>query len=79
MAGSVVQRDAGFAVPALYAYLERAHIAYTLGLATNERLDARAAPLAAQATQQRAQTVDLYAGRAGGYFPGSELSRCRFQ
>jgi hypothetical protein len=51
-----VRADAGFAVPAVYAYLEAEHIAYTIGLARNERLAALAAPLAEAATAQRAQT-----------------------
>jgi hypothetical protein len=51
-----VRADAGFAVPALYAYLEAAQIPHTIGLATNPRLAALAAPLAAAAAAQRAQT-----------------------
>lgn len=51
-----VRADAGFAVPALYTYLEAEHITYTIGLATNSRLAALAAPLAAEATAQRQQT-----------------------
>jgi hypothetical protein len=51
-----VRADAGFAVPAVYAYLEAAQIAYTIGLASNKRLAALAAPLAAAATEQRAHT-----------------------
>jgi Transposase DDE domain group 1 len=51
-----VRADAGFAVPAVYAYLEAEQITYTIGLATNKRLAALAAPLAAAATEQRAQT-----------------------
>lgn len=51
-----VRADAGFAIPAIYAYLEAEHIAYTIGLASNERLDALAAPLAAEAAQQRELT-----------------------
>jgi hypothetical protein len=51
-----VRADAGFALPAIYAYLEAEHIAYTIGLATNERLAALAAPLAAAATEQRTLT-----------------------
>jgi hypothetical protein len=51
-----VRADAGFAAPALYAYLETEHLAYTIGLASNARLLALAAPLAAQAARQRAQT-----------------------
>jgi hypothetical protein len=51
-----VRADAGFAVPAVYDYLEAQQIPYTIGLATNERLLALAAPLAAQAGQQRDRT-----------------------
>jgi hypothetical protein len=51
-----VRADAGFAVPALYAYLEAAGLDYTIGLATNRRLATLAAPLAAQAAAQRRQT-----------------------
>ncbi len=51
-----VRADAGFAVPALYTYLEAEQIAYTIGLATNARLTALAAPLATEAAAQRAQT-----------------------
>jgi Transposase DDE domain group 1 len=51
-----VRADAGFAVPAVYEYLEAEQITYTIGLASNKRLAALAAPLAAAATAQRAQT-----------------------
>ena len=51
-----VRADAGFAVPALYTYLETEQITSTIGLATNARLAALAAPLAALAAAQRAQT-----------------------
>ena len=51
-----IRADAGFAVPDLYAYLEAEHLDYTIGLATNRRLEALAAPLAAQAAAQRLQT-----------------------
>jgi Transposase DDE domain group 1 len=51
-----VRADAGFAIPAIYAYLETERIEYTIGLATNARLAALAAPLAAAATQQRQMT-----------------------
>jgi hypothetical protein len=59
-----VRADSGFAVPALYEYLEGAGIAYTIGLATNERLAALAAPLAEAAQRQRAvsgEKVRLFA------------------
>lgn len=50
-----LRADAGFAVPALYTYLEAEGMAYTIGLATNARLEALAAPLAAEAKRQRDQ------------------------
>jgi len=51
-----VRGDSGFAVPALYAYLDQQHISYTIALGRNPRLEAMAAPLAEQATQERAET-----------------------
>jgi hypothetical protein len=44
-----VRADAGFAKPALFAWCEAEGIAYTIGLVTNARLLALAAPLAAAA------------------------------
>lgn len=63
-----VRADAGFAVPALYDYLDGQGIPYTIALSRNARLEALAAPLAAEAQQQRAETgqkVRLFA--AGSY------------
>jgi hypothetical protein len=37
--------DAGFAVPALYRYLERQEIRYVIGFITNNRVVKKAAPL----------------------------------
>jgi hypothetical protein len=51
-----LRADSGFAIPTLYDYCEREQIAYTIGLAPNTRLGALAAPLVAQAKQQRQQT-----------------------
>jgi hypothetical protein len=51
-----LRADSGFAVPALYDYCERVGIAYTVGLIPNERLDALAAPLLADAQRQRVET-----------------------
>lgn len=54
-----LRADAGFAVPALYAYCEQTRITYTLGLARNARLLALAAPLqAAVGTAAVAAAVD---------------------
>jgi Transposase DDE domain group 1 len=48
--------DSGFAIPALYDYLEDQGMDYTIGLATNSRLEALAAPQLATATAQHAET-----------------------
>jgi Transposase DDE domain group 1 len=51
-----IRGDSGCAVPRVYQFCERAHIAltYTLGLAGNPRLTKEAAPLLATAVAQRA-------------------------
>jgi hypothetical protein len=46
--------DSGGAVPAIYDWCEAESIPYTIGLITNPRLTALAAPLAAEALRQRA-------------------------
>ena len=51
-----VRMDSGGAVPAIYAFCEAEGITYTIGLITNPRLSALAAPLAAEAQRQRAAT-----------------------
>ena len=51
-----LRADSGFAVPGVYDYCEDQHIPYTIGLATNDRLEALAAPLAEQAKEQREET-----------------------
>jgi hypothetical protein len=51
-----LRADSGFAVPAVYDYCEDQAISYTIGLATNDRLEALAAPLADQAKEQREET-----------------------
>jgi hypothetical protein len=51
-----VRLDSGGAVPAVYDWCEQAGIPYTIGLITNPRLTALAAPLAAEAQRQRAET-----------------------
>jgi hypothetical protein len=48
--------DSGFAVPALYDYLEEQHIPYTIGLVANARLEALAGSLVEEAKRQRAET-----------------------
>lgn len=67
-----LRADSGFAIPALYDYCEDHHIAYTIGLATNDRLTALATPLTLQAEQQRSDTgekVRLFAD--GSYQAGT--------
>jgi hypothetical protein len=49
-----VRLDSGGAVPAIYDWCEATGIAYTIGLITNPRLTALAAPLTAEAQRQRA-------------------------
>jgi hypothetical protein len=51
-----LRADSGFAVPALYAWCEAEGIAYTIGLPTNPRLEALAAPLLVEARAQHQQT-----------------------
>jgi hypothetical protein len=51
-----VRLDSGGAVPQVYDWCEREEIAYSIGLITNPRLTALAAPLAAEAQRQRAAT-----------------------
>lgn len=51
-----LRADSGFAVPSVYDYCEDQHIPYTIGLATNDRLEALAGPLAEQAKEQREET-----------------------
>jgi hypothetical protein len=50
--------DSGFALPALYDYLEAQQITYTIGLAINSRLEALAASQLAEAQQQHAETSE---------------------
>jgi hypothetical protein len=51
-----VRGDSGFAMPALYDYLDKEHIAYTIALGRNPRLEAMATALAEQAQEQRTTT-----------------------
>ncbi len=47
-----LRADSGFAIPALYDYCEAEHIGYTIGLATNARLERAVAELQAEAERQ---------------------------
>jgi hypothetical protein len=49
-----LRADSGFASPAVYDYCEARQIEYTIGLGSNARLAALAAPLVAEAEQQYA-------------------------
>jgi hypothetical protein len=51
-----LRADSGFAVPVVYDYCEAQRISYTIGLGSNSRLEAMAAPLAEDAQQQRSAT-----------------------
>lgn len=52
-----IRADAAGATPRIYQFCERHGIGYTLGLGTNARLAAEAAPLLAQAQAQREATA----------------------
>ena len=52
-----IRADAAGATPRIYRFCERHQIGYTLGLGANARLAALAAPLLAQAQEQRAATA----------------------
>jgi hypothetical protein len=51
-----LRMDSGGAVPAIYEFCEQQALPYTIGLITNPRLRALAAPLVAEAQRQRAAT-----------------------
>jgi hypothetical protein len=51
-----VRSDSGCAVPTIYAFCEQEEVGYTIGLMPNRRLEALAAPLLAEAQQQRDET-----------------------
>ncbi len=51
-----IRADSGGAVPQIYDFCERVGVVYTIGLIPNTRLEEVAAPLLAQAKEQRAQT-----------------------
>jgi hypothetical protein len=62
-----IRADSGYAVPRLYRFCERHGIGYTIGLGTNARLAALAAPLLAEARARQAatgETVRLCAATA---------------
>ena len=54
----LLRADAGFAVPALYRYLERQDIRYVIGFITNNRVLAQAAPLLEKAQRQYQETAE---------------------
>ncbi len=54
--GIEIRMDSGGAVPAIYEWCEQEGLPYTIGLITNPRLTALAAPLVADAQRQRAAT-----------------------
>lgn len=51
-----LRADSGFALPAVYDYCEDHRVRYTIGLASNDRLEAMAVPLADNATHQRSES-----------------------
>jgi hypothetical protein len=59
-----IRADAGFAVPAIYDYCEAEGIDYTIGLITNPRLEALAAPLLDEAQERYDDDDDAAAAAA---------------
>jgi len=62
-----IRADSGCAIPAIYAFCEREHVTYTIGLIPNSRLEQVAAPLLVAAQAQRAasgETARLVAATA---------------
>jgi hypothetical protein len=51
-----LRADSGFASPRLYSFCDREHLAYTIGLASNSRLEPLAQDLLAQAIAERQKT-----------------------
>jgi hypothetical protein len=51
-----LRADSGCAVPAIYRFCEREDVTYTIGLITNSKLETVAAPLLAQAQEERERT-----------------------
>jgi DDE family transposase len=72
-----VRGDSGFAVPALYDYLDAQHIAYTIALGRNPRLEAMAAALAEQAQMQRSQTGEKVRLFDAGPYQADSWERAR--
>jgi hypothetical protein len=72
-----VRADSGFAVPALYDYLEGQSIAYTIALAGNDRLAALAAPLAEEAQRQRAARTEKVRLLAEGQYQADSWPHAR--
>ena len=60
-----IRLDSGGAVPAIYEWCETAGIPYAIGLITNPRLTALAAPLTADAQRQRATSGAEKVGLVG--------------
>jgi hypothetical protein len=72
-----LRADSGFAVPALYDYLEAERIPYTIALVSNQRLEVLAAPLAEEAKQQRAETGEKVRLLAEGQYQAGSWAHQR--
>jgi hypothetical protein len=72
-----LRADSGFAVPALYDYCEAQGIAYTIGVASNARLEALATALAEEAQRQRAQTGEKVRLLAEGLYQADSWPHAR--
>jgi hypothetical protein len=72
-----LRADSGFAFPAIYTYCEQHAITYTIGLATNRRLEAMAEPLLAEAKEQRTKTGEKVRLVADGQYAAGTWERER--
>ena len=68
-----IRADSGFAGPRLYAFCEREHIAYTLGIATNARLEplARLLKIGAEIERKRTKAEKVRLAGDTSYQAGS--------
>jgi len=72
-----LRADSGFALPAVYTYCEQHQITYTIGLGSNARLEAMAAPLLAEAKERQAETGEKVRLVADGQYQAESWETAR--
>lgn len=72
-----VRGDSGFAIPAIYTYLDTQHIPYTIAIGRNPRLEAMAAALADQAKRERAENGEKVRLFSAGQYQAETWDRER--